>query len=166
MSLCRAEWKKAAIYPNLPSVRSKAAYVWLLANTPTYARYISRHTEILASEAKNRCNFTTANLLLHEHGIEVAMRPCLYPREGFGDSDVTARLLRLCRMTETQKSSIRTSFLRKCQSRCLNCARDYMLCFLMYDIAMARPLITTVQFAKKRNLTPDRVCDSYTYSET
>ena len=41
-----------------------------------------------------------------------------------------------------------------------------MLCFLMYDIAMARALITTVQFAKKKNLTPDRVCDSYTYSET
>ena len=36
----------------------------------------------------------------------------------------------------------------------------------MYDIAMARALITTVQFAKKKNLTPDRVCDSYTYSET
>ena len=31
---------------------------------------------------------------------------------------------------------------------------------------MARALITTVQFAKKKNLTPDRVCDSYTYSET
>ena len=36
----------------------------------------------------------------------------------------------------------------------------------MYDIAMARALITTVQFAKKKNLTPDRVCDSYTFSET
>ena len=94
------------------------------------------------------------------------MRPCLYPREAFGDSDVTERLLRLGRMTDMQKSSIRTSFLRKCQSRCLKYARDYMLCFLMYDMAMARALITTVQFAKKKNLTPDRVCDSYTYSET
>ena len=36
----------------------------------------------------------------------------------------------------------------------------------MYDMAMPRALITTVQFAKKKNLTPDRVCDSYTYSET
>ena len=26
MSFCRAEWKKTAIYPNLPSVRSKAAF--------------------------------------------------------------------------------------------------------------------------------------------
>ena len=33
-------------------------------------------------------------------------------------------------------------------------------------MAMARALITTVQLAKKKNLTPDRVCDSYTYSET
>ena len=41
-----------------------------------------------------------------------------------------------------------------------------MLCFLMYDIAMARALITSVQFAKKKNLTPDRICDSYTFSET
>ena len=33
----------------------------------------------------------------------------------------------------------------------------------MYDMAMARALITTVQFAKKKNLTPG---DSYTYSVT
>ena len=57
-------------------------------------------------------------------------------------------------------------FKNKCQSRNLAYARDYMLCFLMYDIAMARALITTVQFAKKKNLTPDRVCDSYTFSES
>ena len=36
----------------------------------------------------------------------------------------------------------------------------------MYDMAMARALITTVQFAKKKNMTPDRACDSYTFSET
>ena len=36
----------------------------------------------------------------------------------------------------------------------------------MYDMAMVRSLITNVQFAEKKNLTPDRVCDSYTYSET
>ena len=93
---------------------------------------------------------TTANLLLHEHGIEVAIRPTLYPREAYGDSDVTERLKRLGRMRDAQKSSVRTSFLKKCQSRNLAYARDYMLCFLMYDIAMARALITTVQFAKKK----------------
>ena len=132
MSLCRAEWKKQAIASNLPTPRSKAAYAWLLENNPTYARYISRHTEILLpSERKHRFIFTTANLLLHEHGIEVAVRPCLYPREAFGDYDVTERLLRLGRMTDMQKSFIRTSFLRKCQSRCLKYARDYKLCFLM-----------------------------------
>ena len=52
LGLCRAEWKKKAIEPNLPTLRSKAAYDWLLENNPTYARYISRHTEILASGAK------------------------------------------------------------------------------------------------------------------
>ena len=36
----------------------------------------------------------------------------------------------------------------------------------MYDMAMARALMTTVQFAKKKNLTSDRVCDSYCFSET
>ena len=44
--------------------------------------------------------FTTASLLLHEHGIEVVMRPCLYPREAFGNSDATDRLLRLSRMID------------------------------------------------------------------
>ena len=52
-SLCRAEWKKAAMFANLPTVRSRAAYTWLVDNNPTYARYISQHTEILASEKKN-----------------------------------------------------------------------------------------------------------------
>ena len=138
----------------------------MLENNPTYARYVSRHKDILASEAKNRFYITTANWLLHEHGIEVAMRPYLYPREAFGDSDATERLLRLGRMTDKQKPSVRISCLRKCLSRCRRYASDYMLCFLMYDIAMARALITTVQFAKKSNLTPDRVCDSYCFSET
>ena len=110
MSLCRAEWKKEAIASNLPTLRSKAAYYWLLENNPTYTRYISRHNEILASEAINGFYFATGNLLLHEHGIEVAMRPCLYPREAFGDSDVTERLLRLSHIIDMQKSCIRTFF--------------------------------------------------------
>ena len=36
----------------------------------------------------------------------------------------------------------------------------------MYDIAMARALITTVQFAKNKKLNTDRVCDPYTFSES
>ena len=107
-SLCRGEWKKEAIEPNPPTTRSKAAYTWLVDNHPTYARYISRHNEVLVSEPKNRFDFTTANLFLHEHGIEVAMRPCLYPRGAFGDTDVAERLPRLGRMAEMQQSSIRT----------------------------------------------------------
>ena len=99
-SLSRAEWKKAVIEPNLPTIRSKVAYIWLLENNPTYARYISRRNEILVSDKKNRFYFTTANLLLHEHGIEVAIRPCLYHQEAFCDSDVTDRLLRFGRMTD------------------------------------------------------------------
>ena len=64
LSLCRAEWKKQSIELNLPTPRSRAAYYWLLENNPTYARYISRHDEILASETKNRFYFTTANLFV------------------------------------------------------------------------------------------------------
>ena len=37
LSLCRAEWKKEAVEPNLPTIRSKAAYAWLMVNNPTYA---------------------------------------------------------------------------------------------------------------------------------
>ena len=112
MSLCRAEWRKEPVEANLPTPRSRAAYRWLLENNPTYARYIERHTNVLASDHKNRFYITTANLLLHEHGIEVAIRPTLYPREAYGDSDVTERLKRLGRMRDAQKSSVRTSFLK------------------------------------------------------
>ena len=89
MSLCRAEWKEEAVEANLPTARSRAAYRWLLENNTTYARYIERHTLVLASDLNNRFYFITANLFLHEHGIEVAIRPILYPREAYGDSDVT-----------------------------------------------------------------------------
>ena len=129
MSLCRAEWRKEPAEANLPTTRSKAAYRWLLENNPTYARYIERHTSVLASNHKNRFYLTTANLLLHEHGIEVAIRPILYPREAYGDSDVTERLKRLGRMGDAQQSSIRTSCLKKCLSLTRAYARDYMLCF-------------------------------------
>ena len=54
LSLCRPEWKKQAIEQNLPTIRNKAAYTWLLENYATYTRYISRHTDILASDKKNR----------------------------------------------------------------------------------------------------------------
>ena len=65
LSLCPAEWKKQAIASNLPNARSKAAYACLVVNNPSYARHISRHTEILASEQNNRfyfhnCQFTIA----------------------------------------------------------------------------------------------------------
>ena len=49
----------------------------------------------------------------HPLGIEVAMRPCLLPGEGFGDTDVAERLLRIGRMTAMQQSSIRTTLLNE-----------------------------------------------------
>ena len=98
MSMRRAEWKKEAIEANLPTARRKAAYRWLLENKPTYARYIGRHTTVLACDYKDWLIRTT-DVLLHEHDIIVAIRPTLYPREAVGDSDTTDRLLRLGRMS-------------------------------------------------------------------
>ena len=63
------------------------------------------------------------------------MRPCPYPRESFDDSDVQERLLRLGRMPDMQKPSVRHLV-----------ANAYKLCFLMHDIAMARALLATVSF--------------------
>ena len=102
--ICRAEWKKEPVEAKLPTARSRAAYRWLLENNPTYARYIERHTSVLGGDYKYRFRFTTANLMLREHGIEVAIRPILYPREAYGDSDVIERLTRLGRMRDAQKS--------------------------------------------------------------
>ena len=85
-----------------------------LESNPTFARYIQRYIEVLAGDHRNRFYFTIANLFLHEHGIEVAIRLVLYLREAVGDSDVIDRLLRLGRITGSQSRLSSNFVLRKC----------------------------------------------------
>ena len=56
--------------------------------------------------------FLTAQLLLHEEGIEVAARPHMYPLACFADSDLRRRLVGPW-LKEGQLPDMRKAFLRK-----------------------------------------------------
>ena len=108
------------------SAKAKAAYSWLRTNNHIYARYDKRLTELLEDPSTDRFEayrFTTADLLLHEDGVEVAAYPTFYPRACYADTDLKSERRRPF-LRQEQRPAIKTSFLRKCTSRCLGYAKN------------------------------------------
>ena len=97
-------------------------------------------------------------------GIEVAARPILYPYAAFGDSDVRRRLLGQ-HLGRSQLPSLKRGFLRKCLSLRTAYATDVLLIFLLYDIYMARIIISMLTLAEKRGLPPETLADNTQYSD-
>ena len=62
----------------------------------------------------------TAELLLRLKGVEVAARPWLYPWAEFADTDIKERLMKLGRVQQNQKPSLKTSWTRLRES-CSGC---------------------------------------------
>ena len=100
----------------------------------------------------------TAQLLLHSPGIECAARPLLYPTAAYLDSATKERYGGA--MTEGQRPSAKGSYLRKVQSLCMAYATDFMLLFLISDIATARQTMAKISVAENRGLTPDVRADN------
>ena len=166
LSVVRAEWRSGRVEDSLPTDRARAAYAWLLRENPTYGRFIGKHEQYLQDVASGRVvakYIPTARLLLHEDGIEVAARPWLYPHECFGDSDLKRRLFGV-HLAATQLPNIKRAYLRKCLSRCLAYNNDPLLIFLIYDIYMARSIMSTLTLAEKRGLSPETLADNNQYS--
>ena len=69
----------------------------------------------------------TAELLLRSPGVEVAVRPWLYPVASLADTDYHERLMPLGWMTSKNKPSVRTGILRKLESRCVDYSADFSL---------------------------------------
>ncbi|CAE7381940.1 pif1 [Symbiodinium microadriaticum] len=88
-------------------------------------------------------------------GIEIAVRPWLYPLASFADSDLQLRLHPLGWTSENAKPSVRAGFLRKILSRCTEYSRDYPLKALYYDLCMAHTISAVVNIGIKQKVAPE-----------
>lgn len=165
LSVVRAEWKDEAVEGQLSTPRARAAYAWLLEHNEAYAHYIKEHASILQSPEALR-HIRTSALLLHMPGVEVAVRPVLYARAAFGDSDLKQRLLEKKHCTERQFPSMKHAVLRKALSRCRAYAEDFMMLFLLTDIAKARQLMVVVSVAERKKVTPEVIAGHYPTCES
>lgn len=158
-SVVRAEWRQEDIEANLPTPKAKAAYKWLVATNSTYRAYVDNQKQQLvaarANPSQHKWHIRTAELLLHSPGIEVAARPVLYPRACFADTDVRERLLVLGHIDANQKPSIKDSFMRKVESRCVSYFMDFKLLCFIHDVHLARHITAAANIAKNKKIAPE-----------
>ena len=161
LSVVRAEWRDRPLQELPRSSRAAAAFDWLLRNNTTYKSFVDDHTDLCNAHAQDRDSkwkqIRTANLLLQQPGIEVAVRPWLYPWASYGDSDINLRLKPLHLIKDNAKPSLRASWERKTTSRCVSYAGDFKLQCLLYDIAMARTISTVATLAASKQMAPEAV---------
>ena len=157
-AVIRGRWKSLPLVEVPRSDLAKKLFCWLLANNDTYAHWVSLHQQ-LASENKDNENpwreLSTASLLLRSPGIEVAARPWLYPLASYADSDLLSRLAPLNWVGSSSLPSIRTSFMRKLTSRCIDYGRDFALKSLLYDTAMAKTITSLISVANQKHIAPE-----------
>jgi hypothetical protein len=139
-SLIRARWKATAVEDALESEPVKRAFEWLMTNNTTYASFVNKHKDMLREGliAPGAQWIPTAQLLLQLPGLEVAARPWLYPHPACGDTDLADRLKALNQIVASSTPSLKTGWLRKVCSRCLDYVEDYELQCFLYDVSLAR----------------------------
>ena len=79
----------------------------------------------------------------------------MYPLASFADTNLSSRLRALKWISPSSTPSLRTSFLRKLTSRCLDYARDFGLKSFLYDVAMARTITSLINVANQRQIAPE-----------
>ena len=163
-SLVRAIWKREDIEGNLPSEACRRAYVFLYENNSTYQAWVQNHRILLqehtGSSSQEWRYMRTCELLLQAPGIEVAVRPWLYPQPAMADTDISTRLKAKNRIGEKSTPSLKTSYMRKVFSRCTDYATDYHLLALLHDTALARQVSAVVHKAEDLKMSPDAVAAS------
>ena len=121
MSVVRVEWLLPPMAQRPMTTRSSAAYRFFMAH-PTYARYARMYEEWRRAGDGSR-KWKTAYTLLQADGVEVAIRPILYPHHAYGDSDQRSRLEGV-HITQAQQLHMRHGLLRKLTSACLGYHMD------------------------------------------
>ena len=164
-SVIRGVWRKKSVAEGIASagVAVNAAYTWLMDHNETYKLYVSKHEQLLREHADDNSAewrwVPTCELLLHMPGVEVAMRPWLYPRAAFGDTDIKSRLQVLEKIPANSKPSLKTSWVRKLTSGCESYQRDFPLFCLLHDIALAKQISSVVAVAKDKGIAPDEAAN-------
>ncbi|OLP86649.1 Ubiquitin carboxyl-terminal hydrolase 26 [Symbiodinium microadriaticum] len=160
-SVVRAEWRDRPLREVPRSKEAAAAFQWLLDHNTTYKTFVDNHATLLEAHARDESSswrrLLTADLLLNRPGIEIAARPWLYPWASYGDTDIAQRLKQLQLIKSNSKPSLRTSWERKCTSRCASYAADFQLQCLLYDTAMARTISTVASLAASKKMAPEAI---------
>ncbi|CAE7621665.1 Usp17lc [Symbiodinium sp. CCMP2592] len=169
-SIVRAEWRDQPMHQVPRKPAAAAAFLWFLNNNSTYKEFVDMQEELHRTNADGNSStwrrLSTADLLLNKPGIEIAVKPWLYPYASYGDSDISVRLKNLNLIKPTSKPSLRTSWERKTCSRCASYANDFLLQSLLYDIAMARTISTVCNLAISTNMAPEAVAADMDTFET
>ncbi|CAE7920660.1 UBP25, partial [Symbiodinium necroappetens] len=152
-TVVRCVWRPRSLLDLPRSPAAQKAFEWLMDNNTTYRGYVEKHHSLLAAGEPREIQ--TASLLLQTPGIEVAVRPWLYPLTSFADSDLQLRLHALGWTSENSKPSVRAGFLRKILSRCMEYSRDYPLKALYYDLCMAHTISAVVSIGIKQKVAPE-----------
>ncbi|CAE7839773.1 pif1 [Symbiodinium sp. CCMP2592] len=159
-SLTRCRWKGQPLRSVPRSDVAARAFAWLLQSNNTYRQWVDRHEGLfqeLGGDVLAKTEIQTAELLLSSPAVEVAARPWLYPLASLADTDYQERLVSLGWTTARNKPSIRTGFLRKLESRCVDYARDFPLQCLLYDICMAKTISSVQAIAEKQKVAPEQI---------
>ena len=157
-TVVRGKWNAVSIQASKLTEAAARVFEWLMSNNKTYVRWVEHHRNLVAENRDSTVpwrDVPTAELLLRCPGIEVAARPWLYPLDSFADTDLATRLCKLNWLTVKSKASLRTSFLRKLTSRCLDYSQDFPLQCLVYDTAMARTITSIIAVANQRHIAPE-----------
>ena len=152
LSVVRVEWLPQPISSRKLTVRARAAFRYYQQH-PTYARYLSFYEQWRSSGDPQR-KWKTAYTLLNADGVEVAIRPILYPHHSYGDSDQRSRLCGV-HINENQQLHMRHGLLRKLMSPCLAYQLDVKWMFLVMDIMSARRIMAIQKIAVEREPPPD-----------
>ena len=159
-SVSRCRWQPRPLRRLRRGDLAARAFTWLLQNNDTYRAWVDRHAALFLENGEldqaNR-ELQTAELLLGSPGIEVAIRPWLYPLASLADTDYHQRLPSLGWMTSKNKPSIRTGFMRKLESRCLDYSADFPLQCLIYDTCMAKTITSVQALADKQKVSPEQI---------
>ena len=159
-SVVRCLWRARCLYDLPRGEAADAVFRWLMENNSTYRAFVESHTRLVrdnAGKAGDWREVPTAELLLSRPGMEVAVRPWLYPLASMADTDARERLGALGWLKPGSKPSIRTSMMRKITSRCLDYARDFPLQCLIYDTCMARTISSVVNIAESKKVSPEQI---------
>ena len=150
----------------LRTPHARAAYAYLLEHNQGYAHYAAEHGRLVEAGFPHGRAISTYGLMMKMPGVEVAVRPHLYPHSAYGDTDLRERLRELGLSREGQQLSVKNAFLRKALSRCKAYAEDFLLAFLIYDIAKAKQVVSICNVAERKHISAEVVSDHYVGSES